>query len=150
METENNLVRDFAQEEVKKKKFNFKLFLVVFLLAAAGVGTGYFLSFKQTEETVPLGRDVKEEEVTKGTIVGITDEETFSDSAEGKLKKGGLDGEGSHHLVRPGGESQNVYLTSSIVDLDKFVDRQVKVWGETFAGQKAGWLMDVGKVRVLE
>jgi hypothetical protein len=26
----------------------------------------------------------------------------------------------------------------------------VKVWGETFKGQKAGWLMDVGRVKVME
>jgi hypothetical protein len=27
---------------------------------------------------------------------------------------------------------------------------QVKVWGETFKGQKAGWLMDVGRVQVID
>jgi hypothetical protein len=82
-------------------------------------------------------------------VVGVEDTETFKDTAEGKLEKGGLNGEGSHHLVRPGGESQTVYLTSSIVDLDKFVGSKVKIWGETFAAQKAGWLMDVGRLEVL-
>ena len=64
--------------------------------------------------------------------------------------RGGVDGEGSHHLVRPGGESQNVYLTSSIIDLDQFVGRSVKIWGATFEAQQAGWLMDVGRLQVLE
>ncbi len=66
------------------------------------------------------------------------------------MEKGGLEGEGSHKLIRPGGDDQTVYLTSSIVDLDKFAGHKVKVWGETFSSQKAGWLMDVGKLKVLE
>jgi hypothetical protein len=27
---------------------------------------------------------------------------------------------------------------------------EVKIWGETFKGQQAGWLMDVGRVEVIE
>ena len=69
--------------------------------------------------------------------------------AEGTLKKGGIQDEGQFHLVRPGGDSQNVYLTSSIVDLSKFVDKKIKVWGQTQKARVAGWLMDVGKVEVL-
>lgn len=85
-----------------------------------------------------------------GKEVGIEDEKTFRDQAEGVLEEGGINGEGTHHLVREGGPSQNVYLTSSVVDLDQFVGKKVQVWGETFAAQKAGWLMDVGRVRVVE
>ncbi|MFZ1549532.1 MAG: hypothetical protein WAT44_03660, partial [Microgenomates group bacterium] len=72
----------------------------------------------------------------------------FPDAAMGILKEGGIDGEGSYHLERPGGKSQNVYLTSSIVDLAKFVGKKIKVQGETFSGQTAGWLMDVGYVEL--
>lgn len=79
---------------------------------------------------------------------GVFDKKTFSDSAEGKLKEGGVEGEGSFHLERPGGESQNVYLTSSTVDLSKYVGKKVKVWGQTFTAEKAGWLMDVGYIEV--
>lgn len=61
---------------------------------------------------------------------------------------GGVDGEGTHHLVRPGGDSQNVYLTSSVVDLNQFVGKTVKVFGQTFATQTAGWFMDVGRVEL--
>ncbi len=81
---------------------------------------------------------------------GIADKKTFKDQAEGILKEGGINGEGNFHLERPGGESQNVYLTSSVVDLSLYVGKKVRVWGETFKGEKAGWLMDVGLVEVLQ
>ena len=58
--------------------------------------------------------------------------------------------EGSHVLLRPGGASQTVHLTSSVTDLEKFVGMQVRVWGETFRGRSAGWLMDVGRVEVIK
>lgn len=143
-----SLVKDFsAKNEEGKKKVNLKMVVFVLIIVLAGVGTGYFLSSRQSPP-VPVSRDVAKEEITKGMTVGIVDEKTFRDSAEGKLEQGGFDGEGSHHLVRPGGDSQNVYLTSSVVDLDKFIGRQIKVWGETFSAKKSGWLMDVGKVQV--
>jgi len=66
------------------------------------------------------------------------------------LEAGGLDGEGTHHLIRPGGDSQTIYLTSSVVDLSLFVGRKVKVKGETFTPQNAGWFMDVGVITALE
>jgi hypothetical protein len=97
-----------------------------------------------------LKREVAENEITAGTQVGIRDEKTFKDTGEGQLQKGGINGEGSHHLVRPGGDSQTIYLTSSVIDLDQFIGRKVKVWGETIGAQKAGWLMDVGKLEVIE
>jgi hypothetical protein len=61
-----------------------------------------------------------------------------------------MDGEGQFHLVRPGGDSQNVYLTSSTVDLSEFIGRKVTIWGQTQKAQKVGWLMDVGGVKVLD
>lgn len=90
------------------------------------------------------------DEINKGQVYGVQEKEDFPDSTEGTLEKGGLDGEGSHKLVRPGGESQTAYLTSSTLDLDKFVGRKVKVWGQTYEAQKAGWFMDVGRAEVLE
>jgi hypothetical protein len=134
------------------KKANLKTIGLVFVLAVLGVGSGYLLSTKTgSAGGGPVQRHVEEgEEIKKGTTVGVADEGTFKDTAEGKLEKGGIDGEGSHHLVRPGGESQNVYLTSSLIDLDKFEGREVMIWGETFSAQTAGWLMDVGKLKVLD
>lgn len=80
---------------------------------------------------------------------GVPDKKQFPDRTEGLLKPGGIDGEGNFHLERPGGESQNVYLTSSTVDLSQFVGKKIRVWGQTFQGQTAGWLMDVGYVESL-
>ncbi|OGG15217.1 hypothetical protein A2773_05025 [Candidatus Gottesmanbacteria bacterium RIFCSPHIGHO2_01_FULL_39_10] len=84
-----------------------------------------------------------------GKIVGSKDTSLFKDMAEGTLEKGGIDGEGTHHLVRPGGDSQTVYVTSTVMDLSPFVGKKIRVWGQTHAAQKAGWLMDVGRVETL-
>lgn len=74
---------------------------------------------------------------------GQKNEKLCPDKAEGTLKPGGIDGEGTHHLVRKGGKDQYVYLTSSTVDLSKVQNKKVLVWGKTYAAQTAGWLMDV-------
>jgi hypothetical protein len=131
-----------------------KVILVLTLLTLAGIASGYGIAKFRQGETI--GQELKSTEeaaqsgVKIGDIVGVQDEGTFKDSAEGVLADGGVNGEGSHHLLRAGGPSQNVYLTSSIVDLNLFTGHKIKVWGETFAAQKAGWLMDVGRVKVLE
>lgn len=106
-------------------------------------GTGPSAGLKSPESVAQTG-------VKVGDVVGVADEKTFRDDVEGVLVTGGAEGEGSHHLLRSGGPSQNVYLTSSIVDLSLFEGHKIKVWGETFAAQKAGWLMDVGRVEVIE
>jgi hypothetical protein len=120
----------------------------------AGIGTGYGafrLRAKSSGESSPATtQQVAGDNVQAGDVFGIKDDQTFKDSAEGYLEAGGINGEGSHSLLREGGASQTVYLTSSITDLDKLVGMKVKVWGETFKGQKAGWLMDVGRVQVIE
>ncbi len=117
-------------------------FLVLCLMILVGVGVG-FAATKFVKSATPGSSTTGE---TKGA--GIFDKKTFPDSAEGVMKEGGIEGEGSFHLERPGGESQNVYLTSSAVDLSKYLRKKVKVWGQTFTAQKAGWLMDVGYVEV--
>lgn len=126
--------------------------LVILLVILAGVGTGWYLSetggggILPTKIEVAPGAKVE----SGGKEVGLEDTATFRDKAEGVLEKGGIEGEGTHHLVRDGGPSQNVYLTSSVIDLDQFVSKKVEVWGETNKGDKAGWLMDVGKIKILE
>jgi hypothetical protein len=145
---EGNLVKELPSE---KKVPPAKTILVVVLIMVAGVATGYLLSTRRAEVSkLKSTESISAEGLKVGDVFGNPDKETFRDEAEGVLVKGGIDGEGSHHLMRPGGKSQNVYLTSSVVDLDLFVDHKVKIWGETFAAQKAGWLMDVGRVEVLE
>lgn len=81
---------------------------------------------------------------------GIENKKIFKDTAEGVLKTGGIEGEGTHYLARKGGKSQNVYLTSSAVDLSEYIGMKVRVRGETFKAEKAGWLMDVGLVEVIK
>lgn len=116
--------------------------LVVVLL---GVGTGWLLSgsakSKSEAEIVPGAQQSE-------TEAGLEDESVFPDSAEGILEEGGIEGEGTHHLIREGGPSKYVYLTSTVIDLESFVGKKVMVWGETLSGKQAGWLMDVGKVKV--
>lgn len=132
------LVQEVEPQSPKKVKLWLGIFYTVLVLL--GVGTGYALSQKASGPGF----------VNTGTIVGTTDAKTFRDSAEGVIEKGGADGEGTHRLVRQGGDSQTAFLVSSVVDLDQFVGKKVKVWGETFAAQKASWLMDVGKIELLK
>ena len=123
--------------------------LIILLIAIVlGTGAGYIGSTFAPKSTTSTGT---EEEQKAGTAksAGVNDKKRFPDEVEGKLKEGGIEGEGSFHLERPGGESQNVYLTSSIVDLSAYIGKRVRVRGETQKAQKAGWLMDVGYVEVL-
>jgi len=80
---------------------------------------------------------------------GVLDKKTFTDTAEGTLKEGGFEGEGSHHLER-GAKDQTAYLTSSTIDMTPFVGKKVKVWGQTHTSEKVGWFMDVGYIEILK
>lgn len=129
------------------KPFTKKSLVVLLTIVVAGGLTGYLLSRAVSRSAMVGG--LQGGSVSGGkVVVGASNAKNFKDSAEGTLEAGGVDGEGTHHLVRPGGPSQNVYLTSSVLDLNQFVGKKVKVWGETFAAQQAGWFMDVGKVEV--
>lgn len=154
--TQAEVVKPQRQTQKSSGKPNLlgPVFLVIALIL--GVGTG-FLAFKglakpaATQGAPTMGTQIPSGSALKvGDVFGTADETTFKDSAEGVLEKGGIGGEGSHHLVRPGGDSQNVYLTSSVVDLDQVVGHKIKVWGQTMAARKAGWLMDVGRVQIEE
>ncbi len=138
------LVRDL--EDVKSNP-NKKLAISAFVIIIAGMLTGYTLSVKLNTKNVS-GINGKNA-ASSGQTVGVKDQKAYKDSAEGELQEGGINGEGTHKLVRPGGPSQTVYLTSSNLDLNQFIGKKVRVWGETFSAQKAGWLMDVGKVETL-
>lgn len=92
---------------------------------------------------------VEGEDVKVGTIYGNLSK-NFGDSAMGVVKSGGVNGEGTHTLVREGGATQNAALTSSVVDLDLFIDKKVEVKGETNDSNKVGWFMDVGSIKILE
>ncbi len=125
-------------------------FIIWVVVAVLGLGVGFGLAkLANSGSSGGYSADAAPGAKTTSNSSGIKDAKRFPDTAEGKLVEGGIEGEGSFHLERPGGESQNVYLTSSIVDLSEFVGKKVRVMGQTFAGQKAGWLMDVGYVEKL-
>ncbi len=112
-----------------------------------GVGGGYLIATYGPKLTAANSSPSSKQGAVKG--VGIADKKEFPDQVEGMLKEGGIGGEGNFHLERKGGESQNAYLTSSTVDLSKFIGKRVRVWGKTYKGEKAGWLLDVGFVENL-
>jgi hypothetical protein len=148
MEQASPVIHNLEEKKSMKKTF---IFLIVLVLL--GVGTGYAVAYFAPHSSSSSSQTSSQNasggsQVKKGEIIGSQDK-TYTDTAQGLLKKGGIDGEGAYHLQRPGGDSQNVYLTSSVLDLSKFEDRQIKVWGQTYQGDKAGWLMDVGRVQVL-
>ena len=134
------------------RKFNkSKLFMVLgsFLVVVLGVVTGWFLAGRGSLTTSQ--EDKISGQTSSGKTVeeaGIGDESSYGSTVEGTLKSGGIKGEGTHYIDRGLGESKYVYLTSSVVDLDSFVDKKVTVWGETISAKYASWMIDVGKIKV--
>ncbi|MBP7768642.1 hypothetical protein KA082_02285 [Candidatus Woesebacteria bacterium] len=155
----NHFLRDTAQDNKvqpmnKRNSLIATIVLAVFAIVA-GLGTGYgshkiFAAKATTSSAATPLVQVPTGGIKEGDTFGSTDKSTFKDDVKGYLEKGGLGGEGSHKLLRDGGPSQTVYMTSSVTDLDKFEGMEVEVWGETFSSEKAGWLMDVGSVTVLK
>lgn len=141
-------LHSFAETAKANRKDSMKTIVIIAVVVALGTLTGYLLS--NVKATGGLPSASKNVMINTDKIIGSADTATFKDKAEGKLEKGGIDGEGSHKLVRdPKRPDQTVYLTSSVVDLDQFINKKVRVWGQTYTAQKAGWLMDVGKVEIL-
>lgn len=143
----DDLVKTF---DSTKFSFSPKMVAIILILIVVGIGGGYVFSKKSgpTVKGVPQTQITSSSQIKNGTILGSNDTKTFKDTAEGLVRAGGIDGEGQFHLERPGGDSQNVYLTSSTVDMSLIVGKKVKVWGQTQSAQHAGWLMDVGRVEV--
>lgn len=131
---------------------NLVLGLISVVVVLAGIGTGYLISGvgknKSSAGTNTTGGNTKI--VANKNEAGIADESKFSTTTDGELAEGGIGGEGNYHLIRGSGPSQYAYLTSSSVDLAPFVGKKVQIWGETMSGKKAGWLIDVGKIKVME
>ena len=120
--------------------------LIVLVLVGAGIFTGLVISSRNKSAATAA---VKEEELAPEAKQAFA--QTFRDEAEGTVEKNAefdTYAQGTHKLIRPGGEDQTAYLTSSVLDLDEFVGKKVKVFGETFGSSQVGWLMDVGKVEV--
>jgi hypothetical protein len=156
IKTESAAPASFTTEKttLKMKNKSFIPVLVIFIVVAfAGFYSGAWLKAKNSGTIVSaklagIQADIPSTGVKVGDIFGSPDEKSFKDPAIGVIDKGGFNGEGTHKLVRAGGVSQTVYLTSSTIDLDALVGHQVTIWGQTFKGQKVGWLMDVGRAKV--
>lgn len=140
------MLQDIDGSPFTEKTMKWFMIAVYVLLVGFGVGTGYLLAS-------PAAAD----DSTSGTVVtsgqkaaGVEDTSAFKDTAVGVIEKGGMKGEGTHQLIRDGGPSQTAYMISSVVDLDQFVGKKVKIWGETVAAKKVSWLMDVGRVELQE
>ena len=125
-------------------------YFIVVVIVALGIGTGLVASSVQKAKAQnQQAKSIEEEELSPQQQESFA--QTFRDEAEGTVEKNDdLDkyAQGTHKLLRPGGESQTAYLTSSVLDLDEYVGKKVKVFGETFGSSQVGWLMDVGKVEV--
>ena len=124
-----------------------RIFLIV-LVSSVVLGTiaGYLFvgsGAKGTDIAAPL---------TQAPKTAQQDNRTFRDFAEGVIQKrpDSKDTEeyveGTHLLIRDG--AIPVALTSSVVDLNQYEGKKVKVFGETQKAIKEGWLMDVGRVEV--
>lgn len=143
LESDHPVLNKIPRFGGKKTLFVFVAVLVVVLF---GVLSGWLLSgkSKSSSSTVQPGSGA----TVSQTEAGLKEEK--GDTAEGTLEEGGIEGEGTHHLVRDGGPSKYVYLNSSVIDLQGFVGKKVQVWGETISAKKAGWLMDVTKLRTIQ
>lgn len=115
---------------------------VIITSLVLGTLTGYILSTKNSSKISPLAVGAAKS--------AQQDTRTFKDFAQGTLKARPRPSdpseyvEGTHVLMREG--AVPVALTSSVVDLSKYENKRVKVFGETQKALKEGWLMDVGKV----
>jgi hypothetical protein len=141
------IMKEFPKSDSKSKLY---IILGSILVVLLGIGTGYFLSGNVSGQVTTAPSGAAPGAQNEAMEAGVDDTTAFPDEVEGMLKEGGIEGEGTHYLDRNAGENKNVYLTSTVIDLQSFVGKNVKVWGETMSAKHAPWLMDVGKIKVIE
>ena len=139
-------------EPKKTAKFFAKIvpLLLIIVLIGAGIFTGLMLT-SVNKSKASQGNVLSAENLAPEIKENFS--QTFKDEAEGIVEKNDdfeKYAQGPWKLIRTGGESQTAYLTSSVMDLDEFIGKNVKVYGETFGSDQVSWLMDVGKVEVIE
>ncbi|MFH0749341.1 MAG: hypothetical protein V1917_00305 [Candidatus Gottesmanbacteria bacterium] len=136
-----------SEEAAMTKQMKFIVGGVFVLMIFLGVLTGYFISGGKklsSGSAAPAGPTA-----TGKNVFGSADTKTFTDSATGTIEKDGLSGEGTHKLIRDGGPSQTACLVSSVLDLDEFVGKKVKVVSKTMDAKSCPWFMDVGQIQIL-
>jgi hypothetical protein len=129
------------------KPTNFKLYSIILVVALlAGVVSGFVLAYSHPTKTIATTPPASQTALQKAGA----DTKTFKDFDQGTIQKkpdGDDYSEGTHLLIRANNATP-VALTSSVLDLNQYVGKKVKVYGETQKALKQGWLMDVGKVEV--
>lgn len=152
MQDQSNILRPMTRTSQVPGKFGTKkiwLYIIgAFLVVVVGVGTAWALSKSMFGGS--SGSAAAPGAKVTSTEAGVLDPSVKYDTATGILQTGGIGNEGTYHLVREGGTRKYVYLTSSVVDLSPFVNKNVQVWGETLASKTAPWLMDVAKIQITQ
>jgi hypothetical protein len=139
--------QDGLTTQAPKKKWPF--IVGAFFVVILGVLTAWFIS-SNVLNGQRSNKGVPGVKVTS-TEAGKLDPNIKYDTATGVLQEGGLNGEGTYQLVREGGVTKTVALTSSMINLSPFVSKKVTIWGETISSKRpGGWLMDVAKIQVTE
>lgn len=145
----DELLHSFKEEAPAEPFMSAKTVIICIVVILLGVGAGYILAHnKGNTSGLKLAGGGLTSGVHAGDTAGSNDTQTYKDTATGVLRDGGMSGDGQYHLERPGGDSQSVALTSSLVDLSQYLGHTIKVWGQTQKAPKAAWLMDVGRVEV--
>lgn len=150
--TPNTTLRSVPPRLSFLKRANIIPIVLIALVVVAGIFTGIVLSSRgknAAKAKAASKASINEDTLNPEQKQSFT--QTFRDSSDGVIQKNDtMDkyAQGTHRLVRPGGEDQTAFLTSSVLDLDQFIGKKVKVFGETFGSSQVGWLMDVGKVEV--
>jgi len=137
-----------TEEEGVTKQMKLIIGSVFVLMIGLGILTGYIISAKKPASTTTSTASAGPTATGKN-VFGSADSKTFTDSATGVIEKDGISGEGTHKLVREGGPSQTACLVSSVLDLDQFVGKKVKVTSKTMDAKKCPWFMDVGRIEIL-
>ena len=106
---EENIIEEFPNSS--PKNFLKEILLpagIILVIILAGIGTGYLLS-RRGEKGAVVVKTMDGAKLVQGPEeVGIKDEKVFRDSAEGRIEVNdrSLVQEGSHKLIRPGGETR--------------------------------------------
>ncbi|HEY5600712.1 MAG TPA: hypothetical protein VIK81_01345 [Patescibacteria group bacterium] len=142
-----------GQPQAPKSKSYLILIVIILAIVAivGGAAAGILLKGPSVSNTSNVADQAKTN--SSGPPLPQQDEKTFRDKAEGTIEKNEVDdpyAQGTHKLIREGGESQSAHLVSSVVDLDQYVGKKVEVFGETNQSEEVGWLMDVGRVNELQ
>ncbi len=149
--TRGNILRRVPKKPSFISSANTLPIIIIVVVVAAGILSGVILSSRGKNAAKAATTKTS---ISENTLTGEQKQsfnQTFRDQAEGTIQKNDkLDkyAQGTHRLIRPGGDDQTAYLTSSVLDLDQYLGKKVKVFGETFGSSQVGWLMDVGKVEV--